>query len=144
MKLKNTRFSGKTLGLVVAPWAHICCKIWGRQLDVKSIYCETFGEKCGGTWYIIFPLFENSGRTRPPPNCAHEWHHCIQCTSHHTSVATLLRRKNPDTQNVQKSQNQTWNVSQRYLHIKSKVICIICIKFSTTSSLFLNILTIFK
>jgi len=32
----------------------------------------------------------------------------------------------------------------RYLHIKIKVICIICIKFSTSFSLFLNILTIYK
>jgi len=35
-----------------------------------------------------------------------------------------------------KSQNQTWNVPYRYLHIKSKVLCIICIKFLTRSRLF--------
>jgi len=31
-----------------------------------------------------------------------------------------------------------------YLHIKIKVICIICITFLTSSRIFLNILTIYK
>jgi len=39
----------------------------------------------------------------------------------------------------EKRQNQTWNVCYQYLHINTKVICIICIIFSTSSSLFLNI-----
>ena len=41
-----------------------------------------------------------------------------------------------------KSQNQTWKARYRYLHIKIKVIYIICIIFLTSSGLFLNILTI--
>ena len=42
--------------------------------------------------------------------------------------------KTTDIQNVQKSQNQTWNI--RFLHIKIKVICGDCIKLLTSSSLF--------
>ena len=42
------------------------------------------------------------------------------------------------------NQNQTWNVRYLYLHIKIKIIRIVCIIFLTSSSLFLNILTIYE
>jgi len=53
-------------------------------------------------------------------------------------------KKTPTYKTFKKSQNPTWNVHYWYLHIKMKVICIICIIFLTSSSLFWNILTIYK
>ena len=50
--------------------------------------------------------------------------------------------KKTQTYKFKKSQNQAWKASYRYLHIKIKVIYIICIIFLTSSSLLLNILTI--
>jgi len=51
----------------------------------------------------------------------------------------------PDIQNVKKVKTKLeMYASDTYLHIKIKVTCIICIKFLTSPSLFLNILTIYK
>ena len=57
---------------------------------------------------------------------------------------TENNKKNQTYQTFTKSQNRTCKARYRYLHIKIKVICIVCTIFLTSSSLFLNILTIYK
>ena len=75
---------------------------------------------------------------------------CFHVHSHtqmRFSFATLLWRKTPEFTLIKKQKimknSRHRNVRYRYLHIKIKVICIICIIFLTSSSLFLNILTIY-
>jgi len=48
---------------------------------------------------------------------------------------TENNKKRQTCKMFKKSQNQTWKARYRYLHMKIKVICIVCIIFSTSSSL---------
>jgi len=72
--------------------------------------------------------------------CGHQCCHSVMKKTQHLPWKKTENSKNPrHTKCFWKSQNQTWNVRYWCMHIKLKVICIICIIFLTSSGLFLNI-----
>ena len=119
------------------------------QLDVIITAVATSGPTIWTSTYELEPT--HCKRVLVEPSCWAQTVHTQCCHSvMKKNPAFTLKKKTENDKNTQTykmfkiSQNQTWNVRYRHLHVKIKVICIICVIFLTSSGLFLNIPTIYE